>query len=136
MLTFHDATVTPGARYGYLLGVPSRVGAVVGGEAWVDVPTVTSTPPTTVAFALDPVRPNPVVGRFEVSMSLLGDAPATLELMDVTGRLRASRTFAAGSPGPQTVGLGNTGDFAAGVYFLRLRQADRIVKRSVVLTGR
>lgn len=135
-LTFHDATVVPGARYGYLLGIPSRVGAVVGGEAWVDVPTVTSAPPTPVAFALDPVRPNPVVGRFEVSMSLLGDSPATLELVDVTGRLRASRTLAAGSPGPQTVGLGNASDFAAGVYFLRLRQADRIVSRRVILTGR
>jgi hypothetical protein len=102
----------------------------------VDVPTAVTSAPTTVAFALDPVRPNPVVGRFEVSMSLLGDAPATLELMDVNGRLRASRTFAAGGPGPQTVGLGNAGDFAAGVYFLRLRQADRTVNRRVILTGR
>jgi len=134
-LTFRDPSVVPGARYGYLLGIPSRAGAVVGGEAWVDVPTVTGLPPVAVAFRLDPVSPNPVVGRFEVSMSLMGDAPATLELMDVTGRLRASRAFAAGDPGPHTVELGSGSDFAAGVYFLRLRQADRTVNRRVILTG-
>lgn len=135
-LSFQDQAVTPGERYGYLLGVPSRRGAVVGGETWVDIPATTTVPPSEpVSFALAPVRPNPVVGRLLVSMSLPGGAPARLDLIDVAGRRQASRAIDAGA-GPQTVDFGGTGGFAPGVYFLRLTQAGRMLTQRVVISGR
>jgi hypothetical protein len=135
-LSYQDHAVTPGGRYGYLLAVPSQRGAVVGGEIWVDVPTSPTTVPPggPLSFALAPVHPNPVVGRFLVSLSLIEGAPARLDLLDVAGRRRASRSFEAA--GPQTVDLGGASDFAPGVYFLRLTQAGRMLTQRVVISGR
>ena len=135
-LSYQDHSVTPGVRYGYLIAVPSQRGAVVGGETWVDVPVTTSVPPSEpVSFALAPVRPNPVVGRLLVSLSLAGGAPARLDLLDVAGRRQASRAIDGGN-GPQTVDLGGAGGFAPGVYFLRLTQAGRMLTLGVVISGR
>jgi len=39
VVTFDDASVTPGGRYGYMLVVSSQRGGQFGGEAWVDIPT-------------------------------------------------------------------------------------------------
>jgi hypothetical protein len=135
-LVYEDHAVTPGERYGYLLTVPSQRGAVVGGEIWVDVPTTASVPPKPLAFALDPVRPNPVVGRFGVSLSLPADGPARLDLVDVAGRRRLSRDLSALGAGPHRVDLGEASEFAAGVYFLHLTQAGRALTQRIVLSGR
>ncbi len=135
-LAYQDHAVTPGGRYGYLLAVPSRRGAVVGGEIWVDVPTSASVPPASLTFALNPVRPNPVVGRFLVSFSLVGEEPARLELMDIAGRRVLSRELGALGPGPHQSDLGSAGDFAAGVYFLRLSHAGGTLLRRVVMSAR
>ena len=134
-LSYQDHAVTPGGRYGYLLAVPSLRGAVVGGEIWVDVPSASSVQPPEPGypFALAPVRPNPVVGRLLVSLSLIEGAPARLDLLDVAGRRRASRTFDAW--GAQTVDLGGTSDYEPGVYFLRLTQAGRMLTQRVVISG-
>jgi hypothetical protein len=68
-------------------------------------------------------------------MSLVGGAPARLDLIDVAGRRQTSRAIDAGT-GPQTVDLGRTGGFAPGVYFLRLTQAGRMLTQRVVISGR
>lgn len=135
-LTFQDQDVTPGERYGYLLAVPSLRGAVVGGETWVDVPTSASVPQPSLSFGLRPVRPNPVVDRFRASITLVGEAAARIDLMDVTGRRVLSRDLSGLGPGPHEVDLGNARDFRSGLYFLRLTQAGRSLARPVVLSGR
>lgn len=133
-LAYQDHAVTPGGRYGYLLAVPSLRGAVVGGEIWVDVPNSASVPPNPLTFALSPVRPHPVVDRLLVSFTLVGEAPARLDLLDVSGRRVLS--LGAAGPGPHQLDLGRARDFPAGVYFLRLTQAGRSIARPVVLSGR
>jgi hypothetical protein len=135
-LAYDDHDVTPGGRYGYLLTAPSRRGAVVGGEIWVDVPTSASVPEVPLDFALPPVRPNPVVDRFQVSFTLVGEAAARIDLMDIAGRRVLSRELGSLGPGPHQVDLGSAADFRAGIYFLRLTQADRSLARRVVLSGR
>ncbi|MGH7731875.1 MAG: Kelch repeat-containing protein [Candidatus Eiseniibacteriota bacterium] len=135
-LVYQDQAVTPGGRYGYLLAVPSARGPVVGGEIWVDVPTSASVTPTPLALALQPVRPHPVVGRIDVSFTLEGDAPARLDLIDVSGRRIVARELGGLVPGPHQVEIGDARDFPSGVYFLRLTQGGRSLARPVVLSGR
>lgn len=135
-LAYADHDVTPGGRCGYLLTVPSRRGAVAGGEIWVNVPTSASVNPPPPSFGLQPVRPNPVVDRFQASFTLVGEAAARIDLIDVTGRRVLSRDLSGLGPGPHEVDLGNARDFRSGLYFLRLIQADRSLARPVVLSGR
>ena len=135
-VVFDDPTVTPGGRYAYLAAVPSQRGADFGGEVWVDVPTTVGTGPQgSLEFALAPVAPNPVVGRFTVSYSLPSAAPARLELYNVAGRLVATRDLSTLGAGAHHVDLGSAGDLAPGMYFLNLVQAGQSRTRRVVLAG-
>ena len=49
-------------------------------------------------------------------------APASLQLLDVTGRRLADREVGSYGAGVHTVDLADDGRFAAGVYFIRLVQ--------------
>ncbi len=93
----------------------------------VDVPA-----DVTLAFALDPVRPNPSHGgTLTVHCSLPTDAPARLELLDVAGRRIASREVGAGQ---RTLDLGAGQRLAPGLYLVRLTQgANTRVTRAAVL---
>jgi hypothetical protein len=125
-----------------------RIGAVSGGaadqwqggtdESWaidrveVDVITgSTDVAPDGMEFGLG--RPtNPQRGTtLRVEYALAGDAPATLELLDIGGRRVDARTVAGA--GRATAVLGGTAPLGAGVYFVRLTQAGRIDTQRLVV---
>jgi hypothetical protein len=136
VVTYVDGSVEPGGRYGYLLVVPSRRGETFGGEAWVDIPGPTGTlPPGGRAFALESVRPNPVVDRFAVGFVLPDAAPARLELFDVAGRRVLHRQLDSPGAGRHVVQLGAAADYRPGMYFLRLSQAGSSLTGRVVIGG-
>jgi hypothetical protein len=116
--------VAPGAHYGYMVAVSSQQGEVFGGETWVTVASTTSVKPTAPsALVLEPIAPNPLVGRFAVSFTLPSATPARLELIDLAGRRLVSRDVGAMGLGAHQVELGNASTFPAGLYFVRLTQA-------------
>jgi hypothetical protein len=86
------------------------------------------------AFALDPVRPNPLrAGALKVSFTLAGGAPARLEMLDVSGRRIIERDLSALGPGRHAVELGEHRGLAGGIYFLRLRQGGRVLTSRVAV---
>jgi DNA-binding beta-propeller fold protein YncE len=108
-----DATAT---RVGYRLGIID--GGIEGfyGETWVDLPAHAAA----LAFALDPVRPNPSRGgALTVHFSLPTDAPARLELLDVAGRRIATHEVGIGQ---HTLDFGADQHLAPGLYLVRLKQ--------------
>ena len=87
----------------------------LGGYSGVDVPGEAA-----LAFALDPVRPNPTRGgALTVHFTLPTSASARLELLDVAGRRIASREVGAGQ---HTLDLGESQHLAPGLYLVRLTQ--------------
>jgi len=70
-----------------------------------------------------------------VNFRLAGTSPATLEVIDVTGRRVFSRRFDVFAMESPNVAVERAGDgFPAGVYFVRLTQAGRSVQaRAVIL---
>ncbi len=85
------------------------------------------------AFALMGVTPNPSVrGRLNVRFSLADPGPARLELLDLAGRVMISREV-GGATGERLVALTAAEAPRPGVYWLRLRQAERLAIRKVVV---
>ncbi len=108
-----DATAT---RVGYRLGIVEAGVEGFYGETWVDLPTGEAS----LAFALDPVRPNPSRGgTLTVRFSLPTNAPARLDLLDVAGRRIASHDVGMGQ---HTLDLGAGQHLAPGLYLVRLTQ--------------
>ena len=102
-------------------------------------PGVLSAPgPTPRPLGIDRVTPHPTAGGLDLSYSLAGWEPATLELLDPAGRLILRRSLGAPGPGAHVLRLGRE-DFARpGIYFARLRQSrgTAIAKLSVTAPGR
>ena len=117
-LTFDDHGVVPGERYGYRLGIRGSGGETAAGETWVDVPRE-------LVFALRGVTPNPAADRLRASFTLATQGPASLELLDVSGR--RLRSFEVGSLGPgahdMEISIGRA--LAPGLYVVRLEQGGR-----------
>jgi hypothetical protein len=92
--------------------------STIGPDGTVDVPGAGA-----FAFALDGVRPNPTRGdRLSVAFALPVAARARLELLDVSGRLVASREVGALGAGRHTVDLATDRQLAPGLYLVRLTQ--------------
>ena len=88
-----------------------------------DVASVPGEAPASVAFALDPVRPNPTHGgTLTVRFALPGGAAASLELLDVAGRRIAKHEVGALGAGRHTLDLGEGARLAPGLYLVCLRQ--------------
>jgi hypothetical protein len=88
-----------------------------------------------VSFALDPVRPNPARGgTLHVQLALASSARASLQLVDVAGRIVASREVGSLGAGRHAVDLSAGRRLPAGIYLVRLTQ-DRVQRttRAVVL---
>ncbi len=84
----------------------------------VDVPDAPA-----LAFALDPVRPNPSRGdALTVRFTLASSAAASLELLDIAGRRIAVREVGSLGAGPHALDLGQGRHLAAGLYLVCLRQ--------------
>ena len=78
------------------------------------------------------VGPNPTPGPLRVGFSIAGGEPATLELMDVTGRRVASHEVGSLGPGRHQLELRET--LTPGVYLVRLGQGGRMrVRKAIVL---
>ncbi len=105
-------------------------GGVVGGALRVDVPIEAG-----VAFALEPLRPNPTRGNsLKLHFTLPAEAPASLQMVDVRGRLVASREVGSLGAGRHAVDLTAGRRLPAGIYLVRLRQGGlQRVTRAVVL---
>jgi hypothetical protein len=124
-LVLEDRDVRPGARYHYRLGVREEAEEVFMGEVTVDVPAGP-------ALAIEEIRPNPSDRELWVSFTLSGETPATLELIDVSGR-RVSERSVSGA-GRQTVDLAAGRRLPPGVYVIRLTQnGESVVKRASVV---
>lgn len=107
---------------------PARAAAAAPAEDEPALPKV---------LALAPVRPNPVSGRaLVVDVALPLDRPARLELLDVMGRVVASRDLGALGAGRHAVDLsaGLARGLSPGVYLLRLTQAGeaRVTRVAVI----
>jgi len=126
-LIFEDRAVSAGTTYHYRLGVIDAGQESFVGEVTIAVPSAPA-----LALAIETVRPNPVDREMWVSFSLPSSAPATLELIDVTGRRVREQTVSG--TGPQTVDLAAGPPLAPGLYLIRLTQAGRsTVKRVSVV---
>ena len=88
-----------------------------------------------LAFALSGTRPNPARGnRLSVEFVLAVAQPARLDLLDVTGRLVATRDAGVLGIGRHTLDLAAGHAIAPGIYLVRLTQGrERRTVRAVVL---
>jgi len=122
-LVYEDRSVVPAHNYGYRL----EISGVIMGEIWASVPV-------SAAFTLGGFEQNPSPRDGTIAFSLASAEPATLELIDVKGRIVWTRAVGALGPGSHAVKLG-TG-VALGIYVVRLTQGARAVSTRGVVIGR
>ena len=119
-----------GTRYGYRLSALSLAGGadeVVSPESWVQIPEA---PP--VAFSS--LGPNPSHGSFEVSFDLRDQGAASIDILDIAGRIRVSRAVGYLGAGRHTLELAGPNVLAPGLYFLRVQWREGSVsQRRVVI---
>jgi hypothetical protein len=115
-----DRTVSAGERYGYRLAYTEDGIDRHTAETWVDVPRA-------LTLALEGLRPNPSVGEFTVSLMLSTATPATLELLDVSGRSVLRREVGSLGAGRHLLRLDEGTRIAPGMYWLRLAQGGRVL---------
>jgi len=126
-LRYEDRNVVPDARYAYRLGWSESGAEHFSAESWVDVPVA-------LALALEGAQPNPAIGPLSVAFTLPRAEPATLALLDVSGRQVVARDVGSLGPGRHLIRLGECSCTPPGMYWLRLTQAGRsLVKRAAVI---
>lgn len=125
LLTYEDANVVAGRSYEYKIGVTHNGVERMLGQVWVDVPVEAQ-------FALRSLSANPARGSLQLSVSLGSVSPASLELVDVTGRRVAGKDLGTLAAGTHRVTLDATG-VASGVYFARLAQAGKVASVRVTI---
>lgn len=135
-VVFDDATVQAGTDYSYEMVVGSERGETFGGQTLVQVPTTLGVGPSPVAgLALERIAPNPAVEHMAVSFTLASAAPATLELMDVSGRRWSSQDVGSLGAGAHRVEFSSLDRMPAGLYFVRLAQGERVATSRVAISG-
>jgi hypothetical protein len=123
LLTYEDR-VDAGGRFAYRLRL---AGGEVSAEAWLTVPAATA------RLELAGFAPNPSVGQLRVAFTLASAAPATLEVVSVSGRVVARRDVGELGAGEHVVELAGGARLSPGVYWIRLAQAGRrLAARGVV----
>jgi len=126
-VSYEDADVAGGRSFEYAIGVTVNGKEEFSGQVWVDVPVQER-------VALERIAPNPSSkSGFTVTFTLPNSGPATLELVDVTGRQVSSQQVGAMGAGRHEVSFGRTGSLKAGVYWVRLQQAGRLFSRKAVV---
>ena len=126
-VSYEDANAIPGRTYEYALGVTENGHETLAGQVWVDVPL-------NDPLALRGITPNPSRNGFSVRFALPGNGPATLEVVDVTGRRVASREVGQLGAGEHEIAFGRDRSFQSGMYWVRLIQAGRSFTRKAVVT--
>ena len=125
-IAYTDHDVTAGRSYEYAVGIMVDGREEIAGQVWVDIPRG--------SLALESVSPNPTSGKnLVVSFRLANSEPATLELVDVTGRRMAYQAVGSLGAGRHQVDLGRS-RLDPGMYWIRLRQGGRMfsIKATVI----
>jgi len=85
-----------------------------------------------LAFAIDPVQPNPMRSRdLVVRCSLANAQAARIELLDIAGRVVRSATVSGA--GSHTLSLSAGPRLSAGLYVIRLAQESEHRSRRVMI---
>ena len=114
-LSFEDTAVTPGACYGYRVGLGWDPNERIAGEAEVTVPFF--------GFALSGLRPNPARDdAARVVFVLAGGGTARLQVYDLAGRVVLARALDGLGAGPHEVPLDTGPRLAPGIYLVRLTE--------------
>jgi hypothetical protein len=132
-LRYTDQLDGTAARVGYRLGIFDGGREDFSGETWVDLPARPGEP--LLAFALEPVRPNPSRGNaLVVQFTLPRAAPASLALLDVAGRRVATCDVGSLGAGRHSLDILQGARLAPGLYLVRLAQGATVrVTRVAVL---
>ncbi len=126
ILAWQDLRSTPAGSVDFAV-FAQHVGA---NEYIVDVQGIPASAPV---FALGRPTPNPSRGVFAVEFSLPDAAPATLELIDLSGRrLRAIDVGGLGA-GRHVVRLGEDRPLSPGICWIRLARAAQVLATRVVV---
>jgi hypothetical protein len=90
--------------------------------------------PRTGGLALGAPHPNPTARAMTVAFTLPGEGPATIDLVDVAGRLVERHAVGAMGAGTHSLTLGRESRLPAGLYFVRLtRGATTLTARAAVV---
>jgi hypothetical protein len=127
-VTYDDAAIEPGRRYGYRIGVLDGTHESVGGETWLDVAARHE-------FELVGANPNPVSSsELHVTFRLPDARSARLELHDLLGRRLSALDVGPFGAGNHTAVLKAPHELAPGIYLLRLiRAGQTLTARATVL---
>jgi hypothetical protein len=99
----------------------------------ISLSAVTGVPiaPVAAILSLASPRPNPTSQDLVVSFSLATSEAARIDLMDISGRIVASRRLAGLRTGGHTLSLRESRSLGPGIYFVRLTQGRRFVTQKV-----
>ncbi len=98
---------------------------------WTTCSVRVDVPALVFKLALGPARPNPTQTDIIVSFSLPTNAPATIQILDLTGRKVYAREVGSLGPGNLTLNLGTGVSLRSGIYFLRLAQSGQEATRRI-----
>ena len=127
-LSYDDRAVTAGTSYSYRL-------SYLDGGVEVHSAETTVLVPRRYELALAGFRPNPALSNeLAIAFTLPSEGSGQLELLDVTGRRVSGRDLSGLAPGPHTLRLSDGAHVPAGVYWVRLTHAGRMLTaRGVVI---
>jgi len=127
-IRYDDFAVRAGGRYGYRLGYSSGDGREFTAEVWIDLPGLSS-------LSLQGVRPNPIGRDAAVYFSLPDANPASLELIDMSGRRLFAREVGSLCVGNHVISLRNdVAKLPEGMYVLRLSQGHHsLVTKAIIV---
>ncbi len=129
-LVFIDSAGELGGEYTYRLGVRVAEGEEFGGEATIQLPVAVQ---VRNVLELAPVRPNPSPGSVTAEFSLPDRSAARLALVDLAGRVVASREVGMLGPGTHRVDLTRGRSLPVGMYFIRLDSGGRSLRSKVTV---
>lgn len=115
-------------------GAGAATGPVAGADSPLDPDRAIGREPAPrppLELAIVGLSPQPSRGALRVEFTLAGDEPASLELVDITGRRVDSRRLAMSGAGRHAIELRQR--LPAGVYLVRLTQGARTVMRKAVV---
>jgi hypothetical protein len=124
---FEDQDLAAGKPHRYRLGFEEFGTVRYAGTAQVEVPVM--------RLALEPVFPNPSSRRLSVRFSVPSGEPATLDVLDITGR-RVHRRLVQVRPGRRTFEVDHGAAMSPGVYWLRLSQGPNSATTRFVVVNR
>ena len=84
------------------------------------------------AFAFDAVRPNPAAGAWTLAFTLERSGDVSGVVSGIAGRIAVRSAWRGLGAGAHVVPWSETAGLAPGLYFVSLRQGDRVATRRAV----